>query len=524
MNENIKVIGYIRVSTEEQAKEGFSLDNQRKDLRDYCLYRGWNLIDVYADEGISGASVNERQGLNMAIRYIEEKDITYLLVWKLSRLSRKVSDVVNLVEVLEKNSTYLISIKDNIDTSSPMGKPFLYIASIFAEMERENMIVQVKGGMTQKAREGKWNGGPIPLGYSLEDKELIVNDDEAEVIKIIFDMYLKGNGYLSIAKFLNSQGFKTRKNKLFGSKTIKVILQNDIYAGRISWGKYIVDKDKSKKGSKVRVFNEDLILTNGTHKEIIEPEIFDYVQELINKNKKFDLSTNKSTYLLSGILKCPYCGSSMSVQQSPGKNKLYKYYRCNKYFNKGSCVANGIGLEKIESEFFDILDMILSNQDLVDSMLRSYKDPSDDINNLVKQSKKLQSEVLKLRDKQSKYIDELFEGDESYRSRIREKISEIDLAVSDLELSILALEKDIIQVSDAKFDVTEIEDLLKSAGKIIRVMDSESQRILINKLIKKVMLEGKHICEIHFSFDEIIRVYYSKEGIQVQDYDKGIFA
>ena len=168
MSDKIKTIGYIRVSTEEQAREGFSLANQRKDIRDFCEYKNWELINTFADEGISGAGITERTGLIKALKLIQTQKIDYLVVWKLSRLSRKVADVVRITEKLDNNKTCLISIKDNIDTSSPMGKPFLYIASIFAEMERDAMIIQVKGGMMQKAgREGRWNGGIKPIGLYL---------------------------------------------------------------------------------------------------------------------------------------------------------------------------------------------------------------------------------------------------------------------------------------------------------------------------------------------------------------------
>lgn len=230
-----RVLGYVRVSTEEQATEGYSLDNQRADIKDYCKRNKWELVDILSDEGVSGATLNQREGMQRLLRQVSKEDIDYVIVWKISRLSRRLSDVVKIVEILDNKKTYLYSIKDNIDTNSQMGKSFLYIGSIFAEIERENLIVQVRGGMREKAKQGRWVGGKPPIGYELVDEYLVVNQEKANVVKLIFKDYLSGAGYTEIADRLNQQGYKTREDKAFSNTSVKGILRNPIYAGKIRW-------------------------------------------------------------------------------------------------------------------------------------------------------------------------------------------------------------------------------------------------------------------------------------------------
>ncbi|MGY4797234.1 recombinase family protein [Lysinibacillus fusiformis] len=142
-------IGYIRVSTEEQAKDGYSLDNLESVINKKCAYEGLELKRIFHDKGISGSSMDKREGIKDLLKYIKSNKVDYLVVYKVSRLSRKIADVVAIADHLEKVGVKLIAIEDNIDTSTPMGKYFLVLGAIFAEMERENIITQVKGGMEQ---------------------------------------------------------------------------------------------------------------------------------------------------------------------------------------------------------------------------------------------------------------------------------------------------------------------------------------------------------------------------------------
>lgn len=171
-----KVVIYKRVSTEDQAREGFSLENQEHDIRRECEVKGYEAIDVCADEGISGKDIQGRSGLMKALKYIKNKEAQGIVVWKLSRLSRNTADTMNIVDLLKKNDGFLVSIKDGLDTQTPQGQMMAAVLGIIAEVERDNIVGFVKGGMHQKARKGEWNGGVIPLGYDLKDKQFTINE------------------------------------------------------------------------------------------------------------------------------------------------------------------------------------------------------------------------------------------------------------------------------------------------------------------------------------------------------------
>lgn len=506
MLNQMTAIGYVRVSTEEQAREGYSLDNQRKDISDYCQYKGWDLVDIYADEGISGAGMDERIGLLRALKLLHTRKINYLVVWKLSRLSRKVADVVRITERLDHNETFLISVKDNIDTSSPMGKPFLYIASIFAEMERDSMIIQVKGGMEQKAREGRWNGGISPIGYRLQEKELVIDEVEAEIVKTIFTEYLKDNGYKAIAKLLNDQGYKTRKGFAFSGGTVKEILRNPTYMGKIRWGKLKNWSKKNSDGERTRTYNDEAILVDGIHQAIVDEDTFNRVQNMIDTNPRNHVKQFSSNHILSGLLKCPDCGYGMSIQQMNRSGRFYAYYSCNQYANKKTCKPNLIPKEKIEAEFFEILDTIINEEEFMNRILFSLNNAGLDIIDIEKSIERKQAELRKLKTREEKLFDELLEGDEQYRDKIRMKILENSNALNLIDEEIKKLNVEIYDLRESKIDIGEVAELLKNAGKMIKLMDADTQKRLIRKLISQIETEDKCIKTLYFSFDESFRI------------------
>ena len=322
-----KVLGYIRVSTEEQV-EGYSLDNQKNDIIKLCEYEGWELVDIYEDRGISGSSLKDRKGLQQAAKRIEARDIEFLVVWKVSRLSRRLADVVDIVRLLKDHETYFFAIKDRIDTSTNMGKYFLYIASIFAEIERENLITQVRGGMRQKALEGKWNG-QAPFGYKMTDGKLEIEEEKAEIVKRIYkEYYVSSKGYASIVEGLNRDGYKTNKGTAFSNYGVKYILQNPTYAGFVRWGKLEDWGVLNSKGERKRKYSDDVVYVEGIHKAIIDEELFDKVQEKIKNNPRAHMRRFQGHHLLSGILRCEECGYGMSINV---KIILYKCANISMY-------------------------------------------------------------------------------------------------------------------------------------------------------------------------------------------------
>lgn len=294
---------YIRVSTLEQASEGYSIEAQRDKLISYANLMEWDIQDTYIDGGFSGTNM-DRPELQRLLNHLESIDV--VLVYKLDRLSRSQKDILWLVEEKFMSSNVdFVSIMESFDTSTPFGKAMMGILAVFAQLERETIIERTKLGKERRAKEGYWNGGPAPIGYDLIDGKLIVNEYEAMQIRKSFDLY-KSHGQNKTAEMLNSMGYKTKYGDWKGRSIARIVV-NPIYVGMVHY------KDA---------------LYKGVHNPIISNENFDEIQRVLKNRSKH--SIRKSKYLLGGLIWCGHCGARLKASFSTsGKdgNKFY-YYVC----------------------------------------------------------------------------------------------------------------------------------------------------------------------------------------------------
>ena len=207
--EGKKCILYPRVSTEMQV-EGYSLDGQKTSLKKFAEREEMQIVGIYEDAGKSGKSIEGRPAFKRMLSDIQEGlDVDYVLVYKLSRFGRNAADILNSLEFIQSYGVNLICIEEGIDSSQTSGKLLISVLSAVAEIERENILEQTMNGRREKARQGKWNGGPAPYGYILKDDTLLIDEQEAEIVRTIFDKFVNTNmGYTGIAKYLNLQGIK----------------------------------------------------------------------------------------------------------------------------------------------------------------------------------------------------------------------------------------------------------------------------------------------------------------------------
>lgn len=184
--------------------------------------------EVFEDKGISGKTINKRKELQKLLNNLKNYDI--VLCYKLSRISRSVKDMSNMLDKFQKNNIRFISLKENIDTEQATGKLLIYIMSICAEIERDNISEFVKMAKKQQFESGKITAKKV-LGYDIKNKQLVVNKKEANIIKFIFETYNKTHNYYQTAKICNLKGFKGKKGQVFHASSIKIIIQNQIYLG-----------------------------------------------------------------------------------------------------------------------------------------------------------------------------------------------------------------------------------------------------------------------------------------------------
>ncbi|MEM5621503.1 recombinase family protein [Bacillus thuringiensis] len=264
-----KVALYVRVSTEDQAENGYSIEAQLNTLRNHCEMLGKTIVEEYIDKGISGKSIDGRNGLKRLLEATTKGKFNEVIVWKISRLARNTIDLLKIVEELHKNNVIFRSYSESFETETPMGKFALQMMGAVAELERNTIVDNVKLGMTQRAKEGKWNGGSM-LGYASKDKELIIVEDEANLVRYIFDLYISGKGYKAIANKLNHEGYKTKRNKEFSINSVRTIITNPCYAGFIRFNQVENWNEKRRKGT-----NKTPVIVKGEHKPIISEDIWE---------------------------------------------------------------------------------------------------------------------------------------------------------------------------------------------------------------------------------------------------------
>jgi len=333
---------YIRVSTEEQAKDGFSIRAQEEKLRSYAIAKDWHIFNVYADEGISGKDIDGRPAVRQLIADVTDKKINNVLIYKIDRLTRSTKNLIELVELFNKNNCAFNSLSESIDTGSATGRMFLKIMGIFAEFERENLAERVKLGLERKAKEGFTISTYLPsFGYSKGTGVKIqqIEPNEAAIVRRIFNMYLHDDySFSKIAKTLNAEVIKSKKGKRWSDRTVKQLLTNVNYIGKVRYG--MEDAD--------RYFE-----ANGKHEPIIDEALFYQVQDKINKIKKISRTKRPgSAAYFCGLLYCPLCGAKYVTRwQYRGKNSAYPSYRCKNALLKTCTNSPNISHAKLERVF-----------------------------------------------------------------------------------------------------------------------------------------------------------------------------
>lgn len=397
--EKIKVYLYTRVSTTMQI-DGYSLDAQKIKMKAFCDYNEYEIAGEYEDAGKSGKSIEGRIAFNQMMDDIKsgKDEVSYVLVFKLSRFGRNAADVLATLQVMQDFGVNLICVEDGIDSSKDAGKLMISVLSAVAEIERENIRVQTMEGRMQKAREGKWNGGFAPYGYSLIDGKLEVNEEEAVAIRMIFDQYVNTDlGENGIAKYLENHGIhkiarQNGKNPLFDAALIRRIIQNPVYSGKISYGRRRTEKVHGTRNEYRQVKKDDYLLVDGLHKALVSEEVWEQAQVKVaaqaKKYEKVNRDKKEKIHLLSGILKCPVCGAGMYGNKAIKKRKDGSHYKDFYYYGcKHRNMTRGhkcgykkqVHEEMLDASVAEVISKLVSNpkfSDLIRSKINMEVDTS----------------------------------------------------------------------------------------------------------------------------------------------------
>lgn len=230
-----RAVIYIRVSTLDQAREGYSLAAQRHALQEWAVRHGYAIVYVYADEGISGRDIAHRPAMKQLLADVQTGEYDAVLVWALSRLTRSVADLYDTWDTLQAHGVELISFTEAFDTSTPTGRAMMGLLGVFAQMEREITAERVRAAMAERAAQGKRTCNEV-LGYDLDGKDgLKINPVEAERVRYIFDRYLEHKSLSVVAELCRLRGYTGKRGRIFKPWHIQTILTRPIYAGYNSY-------------------------------------------------------------------------------------------------------------------------------------------------------------------------------------------------------------------------------------------------------------------------------------------------
>lgn len=472
---------YVRVSTTDQAEEGYSIDEQIDKLKKYCDVKDWSVPTSYVDAGLSGSNL-KRPGITKLIRDVKNHKIDTVLVYKLDRLSRSQKDTLYLIEdVFNKYGVSFISLQENFDTSTAFGKAMIGILSVFAQLEREQIKERMMMGKLGRIKSGKpsaWS--VIPFGYKYEDGKLIIDPLTAPIVKRIYNDYMSGISITKLKDYLNEEGH-IGKDVEWSYATISYILSSPTYAG------YTVYQDK---------------LFDGEQEPIVSKEYFEKTQKelKIRQQQAYKRNNNprpfQAKYMLSGLLRCGYCGSSFEITLGMIRKDgtRFRRYRCYSKSSKKhggthtrsdhGCPSTFYDMEQLQDKVLNQVEKLRINPELIKSSPASTTD----------EQKALKKSIVAT-DKKLERLVELYLDDSIPLDILNQKKEKNQAERDSLAAKLSALES-----NETELPVKDAISILANTPADIRTLDYKTQCSIVRQLISKIVITADTM-QIYWRFD-----------------------
>ncbi|QZY56854.1 recombinase family protein [Crassaminicella profunda] len=504
--------------------KGDSVENQVQMCKEYAKIHGITSYIIYEDEGFSGGTTN-RPMFQKMLKDARTKKFNMLICYRLDRISRNIADFARLIEELQEYNIDFISIREQFDTSTPMGRAMMNIAAVFAQLERETIAERIRDNMLELSKSGHWLGGQAPLGYTSKkitylDEEfkqrnmyqLSSVQEELQTVKLIFNKYLETKSLSQVSKYLLSNHIKGKNGGNLSKKSIHNILTNPVYvkannkifdylqdlgvttAGKPNGEYGILTYNKNQKGKK-QDFSQ-WIAAIGKHKGIIHPNHWLFVQEIlkVNKEKAPRIGTSH-TALLTGILKCGKCGSGMRVtygNKIKGTNLRTYYYTCSLKNNSGKTRCDNKNVRGDELEKIVIKKLKAFNKGTLLKELKEIKKKNEQFNTHSHEIISINNQINTKKSAIQNLIKQLSENENSMAaSYLIREIEKLDKECKQLEKK-LEHKKNIEKVSDEKN--INIDLIIHSLENFNALFDTlkhiDDKRTLISCLARKITWDG----------------------------------
>lgn len=516
-----KIALYSRVSTSEQSEHGYSIHEQEQVLIKEVVknYPGYD-YETYIDSGISGKNIEGRPAMKRLLQDVKDNKIEMVLSWKLNRVSRSMRDVFNIIHEFKEHGVGYKSISENIDTSNASGEVLVTMFGLIGSIERQTLISNVKFSMNSKARSGEAITGRL-LGYRLslnpltQKNDLVIDENEANIVREIFDLYLNHNkGLKAITTILNKKGYRTIKKNPFSVFGVKYILNNPVYKGFVRFNNHQNWSVQRRSG---KSDENDVILVKGKHEAIISEEVFDQVHEkLASKSFKPGRPIGGDFYLRS-LIKCPECGNNMICRRTYYKTKkskertIKRYYICSLFNRSGisACHSNSINAEVVERVINVHLNRILSQPDIIkqiaSNVIEELKQKHSSQPEIKYDIGSLEKQKAKIKTQQERLL-ELFLDDQMDSEMLKAKQSQMN---QQLEV----LDQQIKEAQQANQSQDEIPNFDKLKGRLtlmitrfsvyLRKATPEAKNQLMKVLIDSIEITtDKQVKLVRYKIDE----------------------
>ncbi len=491
----VKCAIYTRKSTSEGLDSDFNtLDAQRESCEAYILSQrpeGWlALADRYDDGGFSGGNM-DRPAMGRLMDDIESGQVDCVVVYKVDRLSRSLLDFARLMDVFDQHNVSFVSVTQQFNTASSMGRLVLNVLLSFAQFEREIISERTSDKMCAARRKGKWLGGPPILGYDVdrERHRLVVNPEEAEMVRELFDLYLQHHSLLRAAQEANRRGWSTKSyvtkkgvhkgGGRFDKAKLQRILTNITYTGKIA-----------HKGETYP----------GEHEAIIDKKTFNQVQEIIkgNGNGSGKTARNKHGALLKGLLYCASCGAAMAHTYSKKGNRLYRYYVCTTAQKQGrdACPTPSLPAQEIEDFIVNQIRRLANDPEMVEQVFaEAEKQRKAKIPRLKTEQKRLQRERQHKQERIKELVAAVGASPEPVAS-FTESLRELESAVIRIDQRLTEIITELTSINRKTVDKDDVTTALSTFGPVWDELYPTEKTRIVNLLVERV--------EYNRSTDEIL--------------------
>lgn len=452
MEKKLRAVAYCRVSTAMQ-EEGRSLEFQIKKCQEFSKFKEYKLLDIIED--VESGGKDDRPGFNRLIEKVRNKEFDILVVYETSRISRVTITMLNFVLDLQRSGIHFLSISQpELNTTTPTGMLFFQIQASLSEYERKQISVRVKSNKWARAKEGIWQGGKLPIGYKREKEKVVVDPEDAKIVKEMFAYYLTSESLKKTAKLFNRH-----------IESVRWILTNDFYIGKFRYGKKENNIDTGE-----TVVHDDYQYFEGKHEPIISEKTFNKVKKALSTNRR-----TRSQLLFTGLVVCDKCGHKFYSHPN-GDMQIYRCGKCGK-----SMTAKKLEKGVLEELFFL---SELEELNVVDNDTSETEKRIKLLNSLLEKLKKEEEKVKKL------YI----------RGYISEK--ELDEEIINLTKNKVEIKNEVRELQDSVNKILSQERKINNVKVLREVLESVNSkdiadmRKIFQLLIEKIYILNRKPLEI----------------------------